>query len=65
MEEVQDKLEKMDLSDPTKLIDAINTINHCKKNVNKWEDTLSKSKDNEKLLVQQKFHFPDDYKNAE
>ncbi len=52
MEEVQDKLEKMDLSDPTKLIDAINTINHCKKNVNKWEDTLSKSKDNEKLLVQ-------------
>lgn len=41
----------MDLTDPKKLIETINTINYCKKNIYTWEDNFNKAKDNEKLLV--------------
>lgn len=30
-----------------------------------WDENFSRGKDNEKLLIQQKYHFPEDYKNAE
>lgn len=41
----------MDFGDPSKLIDVINTINESKKKMANWEETFSKSKDNEKLLI--------------
>ena len=57
-------LEKINFGDSNNIVDNISTLNFCKQNVDKWEDELHRCIENEKLLVNQKYHFGDDYKGT-
>lgn len=58
------KLEKLNFSSSAELVDNISIMNFCKSNIEKWKSNIENASDIEKLLVQQKFHFSEDYKNS-
>jgi dynein heavy chain 1 len=62
--EKKEKLDNLNFASSADLVENISIMNHCRKNIDKWKENIEQSSDIERLLIQQKYHFGEDYRNA-
>ena len=59
------RLDRLGMSSPTELMDALVTLSFVRENVGRWETQASGFAEHEKLLFAQKPQLPEDYKSAQ